>query len=201
MFYSITGEIIMFDLTSVAINCGGVGFKCFTSTNTLSQIGAIGEKITLYTHLNVKDDALDLYGFSTINELDCFKMLITVSGVGPKAAISVLSALTPDSLALSIATGDAKSLTQAQNIGPKIAQRIILELKNKITPSSLDVAEDIQHIGQVSASSNVQEAISALNALGYSTADVSTIVARAPKGMNTEDLIKYALRQIAKGIN
>ena len=92
MFYSITGEIIMFDLTSVAINCGGVGFKCFTSTNTLSQIGAIGEKITLYTHLNVKDDALDLYGFSTINELDCFKMLITVSGVGPKAAISVLSA-------------------------------------------------------------------------------------------------------------
>ena len=92
-------------------------------------------------------------------------------------------------------------MTQAQNIGPKIAQRIILELKNNITPASLDVAEDIQHIWQVSASSNVQEAISALNALGYSTADVSTIVARAPKGMNTEDLIKYALRQIAKGIN
>ncbi|NLA76825.1 MAG: Holliday junction branch migration protein RuvA, partial [Clostridiales bacterium] len=132
MFYSITGNIICSDETGVAVECSGVGFRCMTTFNTLRRLGPVGSKVTLYTYLNVREDALELFGFYELQELDCFKLLISVSGVGPKAALAILSELTPDRLALCIASGDVKSVTRAQGVGPKIAQRVVLELKDKI---------------------------------------------------------------------
>lgn len=198
MFYCLTGEILAYDTQSIAINCGGVGFKCFTTLNTLKNAGTVGSKTTLYTHLSVKEDALDLYGFYDTAELDCFRLLITVSGVGPKAAIAILSYLTPDSLALCIASGDSKSITKAPGIGPKIAQRIVLELKNKLVPEDYANADEIESVANIGANGNTGEAIAALTSLGYPVSEASKAVAKAPSGMTTENLIKYALRQLAK---
>ena len=200
MFYSLTGDVIAYDTTSVAINCGGVGFKCYTTTNTLKHVAAIGDKITVLTYLSVKEDALELYGFYTQSELDCFKLLITVSGVGPKAALAVLSFMSPDSLALCIASGDVNSIKKAPGIGPKIAQRIILELKNKLVPENYSSDGASSDFLTDTPTGSTAEAISALVVLGYSTADASKVVAKAPKDMSTEALIKYALRQLAKGV-
>ena len=132
MFYSLTGKIVNAVPNSVAIECGGVAFACTVSLNTQKQIGSLGETAKLYTYLSVREDAMELFGFADEAELDFFKMLIGVSGVGPKAAVSILSVLTPQSLALCIASGDVKALKAAQNVGAKIAQRIVLELKDKV---------------------------------------------------------------------
>ncbi|MBQ2812810.1 MAG: Holliday junction branch migration protein RuvA, partial [Clostridia bacterium] len=121
MFYSLTGTVVHTDETSVALSCGGVAFRCYTSFNTLRKIASTGETVTLYTYLAVREDALDLFGFADTDELDCFKILIGVSGVGPKAGLAILSQLTPDKLALAVASGDVKAITAAQGVGPKIA--------------------------------------------------------------------------------
>ena len=128
MFYSLTGKVVAIEDTAVALQCGGIAFRCMTTLNTISKIGRTGEEATLFTHLNVREDAMDLFGFYTQQELDCFKQLISVSGVGPKAALAILSQLSPDKLALCIASGDVKSITKAQGVGPKLAQRVVLEL-------------------------------------------------------------------------
>ena len=130
MFYSLTGKLVHMEPGVVAIECGGVAFKCFTSMNTQKNMPRIGETATVYTHLNVREDALDLYGFSTKSELNCYKMLTTISGVGPKAALSILSEMTPEGVAMAAASGDSKKFTKASGVGPKLAQRIVLELKN-----------------------------------------------------------------------
>ena len=132
MFYSITGKIVYIDTQSVAIETGGVAFRCSTTLTTLKRIGEKGSTATLYTYLNVREDALDLFGFADEQELECFKLLIGVSGVGPKAALAILSELTPDKLALCLATGDSKAITRAPGVGPKLAQRVVLELKDKL---------------------------------------------------------------------
>ena len=133
MFYSLTGKVVAIEDTAVALQCGGIAFRCMTTLNTISKIGRTGEEATLFTHLNVREDAMDLFGFYTQQELDCFKQLISVSGVGPKAALAILSQLSPDKLALCIASGDVKSITKAQGVGPKLAQRVVLELKDKFS--------------------------------------------------------------------
>ena len=130
MFYSLTGKLVHMEPGVVAIECGGVAFKCFTSMNTQKNMPRIGETATVYTHLNVREDALDLYGFSTKSELNCYKMLTTISGVGPKAALSILSEMTPEGVAMAAASGDSKKFTKASGVGPKLAQRIVLELKD-----------------------------------------------------------------------
>ncbi len=146
MFYSLTGKLAV-------VECGGVGYRCMTSLTTLSCLPPAGERVTLYTHLNVREDALDLFGFYSMNELDAFKKLIGVSGVGPKSALAILSDMTPDRLALCIASGDAKSLTRAPGVGVKLAQRLILELKDKISKAELasGVGEAAVQIGAVFA--------------------------------------------------
>lgn len=192
----------MYDAASVALDCGGVGFRCFTSMNTLKRIGGVGESVTLYTHLNVKEDALDLYGFYSNEEIVCFKLLISVSGVGPKAALAILSELPPDKLALCIATGDAKTITRAQGVGPKLAQRVVLELKDKLAaniPFGADGAE-IEAAGIASASGNAAEAVSALVILGYSQSEASIAVARLDSALPVEELIKLALKNMARGM-
>ncbi|MCL2513548.1 MAG: Holliday junction branch migration protein RuvA [Oscillospiraceae bacterium] len=200
MFYSLTGKIIMSDLASVAVDCGGVGFKCLTSANTLRAIGNAGAEVTLYTHLSVREDALDLYGFATPNELECFKKLITVSGVGPKVAAGVLSELTPDRVYLAIASADAKTLSSAPGIGLKTAERLIIELKSKIKPSiDFNIGSNASASGKtpVSGNQNALEAVSALVALGYSQSEAAEAVSRLDGGGSLEDMIKQALKSLA----
>lgn len=196
MFYSLTGKVIYTGLAEAVIECGGVGFRCFTSNYTLADITK-GETVTLFTHLNVREDALDLFGFSTEYELEWFRMLISVNGVGPKAALNVLSQLPPEKLALSISAGDVKAITKAQNIGPKIAQRIILDLKDKVKnlASYTDsVSADLNAISAVNDMSNTSEAVSALTMLGYSQSDASVAVSKLDPSMSVENLIRGALK-------
>ena len=200
MFYSLTGKIIHKDEQSVALLVGGVGFKCFTTRSTLAKINASNNhEETLFTYLNVREDALDLFGFYTNEELDAFKLLLGVSGVGPKAALAILSELTPDSFAVAVASGDTKAITQANGVGPKLAQRIVLELKDKIANVSF-ISEESSNISsavsQVSAKSNSQEAIAALTALGYTQTEASVAISKLDQSLSVEDLIKGALKNM-----
>ena len=202
MFYSITGKVVYSDTQSVALETGGVAFKCSTTLNSLKRIGERGNTVTLYTHLNVREDALDLFGFYTEQELECFKLLISVSGVGPKAAISILSDLTPEKLALSIATGDSKAITKAQGVGPKLAQRVVLELKDKLA-KGLELPADtpeIQAAGVAAAEGNAAEAVSALTMLGYTQSEAALAVSKLDGSLPVETLIKQALKQLARQV-
>ncbi len=200
MFYSLTGNIIMTDVSSVAIECGGVGFKCNASMNTLKKVGNVGCKTTLFTYLAVREDALELFGFSDTQELDCFKLLIGISGVGPKAALAVLSEMTPDRLAMAVASGDAKSVTKAQGVGPKIAQRIVLELKGKLTAVASSDDDGFNPAAAIEASDNTAEAVSALQFLGYTKYEAAKAVSNFDKNLSVEELIKKALAVLSKNL-
>ncbi len=197
MFYSLTGDIVMTDLQSVAISCGGVAFKCSTSVNTLRKIGSHGT-VTLYTHLAVREDALELFGFYETKELDCFKMLISVSGVGPKAAISILSEMTPEQLTAAVAANDSKSVTRAQGVGPKIAQRIILELKGKLSFAS--DGDDLNDTAISLSTPNKDEAVGALQFLGYTKNEALRALRDVDSSMSVENMIKQALAVLSKNI-
>lgn len=202
MFYSITGRVVHRNTQSVAVETGGVAFQCSTTLSTLKTIGEKGSTATLYTYLNVREDALDLFGFATEQELECFKLLISVSGVGPKAALSILSELTPDKLALCLATGDSKSITRAQGVGPKLAQRVVLELKDKLA-KGLELPADspeIQAAGLAAADGNAAEAVSALTMLGYSQSEAAMAVSKLDGDLPVEALIKQALKQLARQV-
>ncbi len=200
MFYSLTGKVIFQDEQSVAISCGGVGFKCFTTQNSLESIRRNqADDVTVFTYLNVREDALDLFGFYTEQELDAFKLLIGVSGVGPKAALSILSQLTPDNFAVAVSSGDTKAITAANGVGPKLAQRVIMELKDKISSVSFISAESSSvsnAISAVSNKSNTAEAIAALTSLGYSQTEASVAVSKLSTELSVEELIKGALKNM-----
>lgn len=198
MFYSLTGTILMTDATGLAVECGGVGFRCSASLNTLKKVGTVGSQVTVYTHLAVREDALELFAFSDQQELECFKLLIAISGVGPKAALAVLSEMTPEQLALAVSANDVKAVTRAQGVGPKIAQRMILELKGKLTVSTDDVAFSPDDDVSGELSSNVAEAVSALQFLGYTQAEAAKAVRGFDPAMPVEDMIKKALALLAK---
>ena len=201
MFYSLTGNVVYTDETSAAISCSGVAFRCYTSFNTLCKIGSVGETVTLYTYLNVREDALDLFGFFDTAELDCFKILIGVSGVGPKAAIAILSRLTPDKLSQAVATGDVKAITAAQGVGPKIAQRIIVELKDKLAPFATGVSSvDFSSVSAANSSIGGSDAIDALMALGYSRSEASLAVGKLDQSLPVDELIKQALMKLAMNL-
>ena len=200
MFYSITGNVVYYDAQSVAIDCNGVAFKCCATTNTLKNVAKKGERVTLFTYLNVKEDSLDLFGFYTQQELDCFKLLIDVNGVGPKVALAILSELTPERLAVCIASGDIKSITRANGVGPKVAQRVILELKDKLA-KGLDLGNmgiEIEAASVATESSNTSEAVSALTMLGYSQSEAAVAVGKLDPSLSVEQLIKQALKQLSK---
>lgn len=198
MFYSLTGTILMTDATGLAVECGGVGFRCSASLNTLKKVGSVGSQVTVYTHLAVREDALELFAFSDQQELECFKLLIAISGVGPKAALAVLSEMTPEQLALAVSANDVKAVTRAQGVGPKIAQRMILELKGKLTVSTDDVAFSPDDAVSGEFSSNVAEAVSALQFLGYTQSEAAKAVRGFDPAMPVEDMIKKALALLAK---
>lgn len=201
MFYSLTGKIVMKDTSSVAIECGGVAFLLTTTLSTLSSLPETGKTATLFTYLSVKEDSLDLFGFGQKSELECFKQLITVSGVGPKAAVSILSALTPERLAVAIAGGDVKAITAAQGVGAKIAQRVVLELKGKtavFAQGSAAALDAVAAAGKATIGYAGEDAVEALVQFGYSRSEASIAVGRLDPNLSTDELIKQALAKLAK---
>ena len=202
MFYSITGNVVFQDLTSVAVECNGVAFRLQCSANTLRDVD-IREKLTLYTYLNVREDALDLFGFSTEYELEWFKSLIGVTGVGPKAALAILSEYNVERLALFISAGDSKAITKAQGVGPKIAQRVILELKDKAKSAVSAQGEELSDVSSVSGledTSDISEAIAALTMLGYTKTEASVAVSKTDTTASVEDIIRQALKILSKKV-
>lgn len=200
MFYSLTGTLVYSDTTTAAIDCGGVAFSCNTTINTLKNLGENGSKVTLFTYLSVREDAMDLFGFFDKAELDCFKMLKSVSGVGPKASLALLSELEPQKLALCIATGDYKALTKAQGVGSKIAQRIVLELKDKLAAgigSTIDTTQ-IEAVGAAVSRGSTAQAMEALVMLGYSQSEAALVVGKFDSSISVEDMIKLALKELSK---
>ena len=194
MYYYIKGELILKDAGFVVVDNNGIGYKIFTSGYT---IASLSEKIvTLYTYLHVREDVFDLYGFSTKDELSMFLNLISVSGVGPKAALSILSVMSPMSLAAAIITGDAKALTKANGVGAKMAQRVILELKDKL--KNADIIPDTLTKEEVINSGSPEEAVSALMVLGYSQNDAKRAVASVDQSLSTEEIITLALKKMMK---
>lgn len=201
MFAYIKGTIEAKNNGSVIVEAGGIGYRIYTALSTINNIGQIGTVVKVYTHYYVREDIVALYGFYTIEELGMFDMLLTVSGVGPKAAISMISALSPSRFALAVVTQDTKSLTKAQGIGSKMAQRIILELKDKISKEQLTAnnlgSNDIN--AEIGSDSALSEAVSALMVLGYSSFEASNSVSSAYlEGMGVEEIIMKALKAISK---
>ena len=194
MFYSLKGILIHTEPSLAVVECGGVGFKCLTTMSTQRALPKIGEQVTLFTHLNVREDALDLFGFATMAELNCFKMLTGVSGVGPKVGLAILSELAPEQVAMAVATGDSKTLTRASGVGGKLAQRITLELKDKVKGMEMSGNADFAASGAVSASSNAGQAVNALAVLGYSPTDAAAVVGKFDSALPVEELIRLSLR-------
>ena len=201
MFYYLNGTVAHIEPYLAVIDCGGVGYACRTTNTTLSALKK-GEKGKLFTHLNVREDAMELYGFATQEELNLFRQLVSVSGVGPKAALAILSANNPANLALSIITGDEKALTCAPGVGKKIAQRVILELKDKLAKGQAINGAGESYGGSgvtVIPENKLSEASAALAVLGYSQSEIGF----ALKGVDLNDLtleqvIKAALKKMMK---
>lgn len=196
MFYYLTGKIALVEANLAVVDCGGVGYACHTSSVTLAQL-RVGETARLYTFCNIKEDAFDIYGFATRDELRWFEQLLSVTGVGPKAAIAILSVMTSDQLMLAVATGDEKMLTAANGVGKKMAQRILLELKDKIS-GEISVSGGVAAVPAGAAApqgGKMQLAVAALQELGYSQAEASAALKGADTaGMEVNELVRYALR-------
>ena len=196
MFYYLHGTVALIDLGVVVLECGGVGFSVNTTTTTMAKL-KLGEFCRLYTHCAIREDAFDIYGFATKRELDTFRFLIGVNGVGPKAALAILSTVTPDGLNMAVVTQNEKSLTAAPGVGKKLAQRILLELKDKLgAQSEFDFSSgDGVTAPLLQPGSKATEAVQALQVLGYDQNSISA----AMKGIDVEnlelqDIIKQALR-------
>lgn len=200
MIYCLTGELIHLDALSMTavIDCAGVGYKVTVTGNTLSKLNDpnLGKTVRVYTYMAVREDAVELYGFYSTEELDIFKLLITVSGVGPKAGISILSTLTPEALVNAIAGEDSKSIAQAPGVGAKTAARIVLELHDKVAKSYLSgMAQNIvkKPIAGAPAKGNLSDARDALIVLGYSRQEVSSALSTVDPTKETEEIIRDAL--------
>ena len=197
MLYHVEGIVSDIDANLVVIDCHGIGFALNASLNTISAVRS-GEKAKLYVYESVREDAFDLFGFASKEEKRCFEMLIAISGVGPKAAISILSSNTPGTLALAVLNDDVKALTNAPGIGKKIAQRIILELKDKISKEAdgMDLAA-ARPAPALSAQDDSARsyAIAALSVLGYSMPEINGALQKLDTaGLSTEQIVKAVLR-------
>ena len=200
MLYSVKGELIHLEPKMAVVCCGGVGFRLQITMNTARQLPAIGGEAMLYTYMNVREDAIELFGFADQGELNCFKMLTAISGVGPKAGLSILSELTPERVALAVASGDYKALTKAAGVGPKLAQRIVLELKDKVGGGLTASATGIDLPASVTmpAASNATQAVEALTVLGFSAGEASAAVGKLDSAQPVEVLVRDALKMLAR---
>ena len=196
MFEYIKGILQYKGADFCVIDVGGVGFRIYTSYLTVANIGQSGQTVTLYTYMNVKEDEISLFGFASKEELSVFTLLIGVSGVGPKVGVAILSELTPEDVAMAAAAGDSKRFARANGVGPKLAQRITLELKDKVKDFSgtSGWGEDLVQAGGVSASGNASQAVSALITLGYSPSEAAAAVGKLDSSLPPEELIRLALK-------
>jgi Holliday junction DNA helicase RuvA len=201
MIASLHGKLIIKDPLYAVVECGGVGMKCYITQNTQSQLPAIGAEVFLYTHMSVREDAIDLYGFATEAELSAFRLVTSVSGVGAKIGIALLSQLTPDKVMLCVASGDYKALTAAPGVGAKLAQKIIFELKDKVGGiAKAQGLDEVAAVGNAATMSAPREAIEALVSLGYSQSEASLAVGKLDPTLASDELIKQALKLLARGI-
>ena len=200
MFNHIRGKLTDKGTDYVVIDVNGIGFKIYTSVNSINESGRVGlsDDVTFYTYLYIKEGIMDLYGFFTKEELKLFTMLISVSGVGAKGAIAILSVNTPSKVAVSIVTGDVKAITKAQGVGPKIAQRVVLELKDKVGNDFLTSGVEIDNTEVFTEDTDSKaEAVSALVVLGYSAYEAKKAVAKVDNSVtDVEEIIKLSLKNL-----
>lgn len=205
MIYSVTGKLICVEPGFAVVEAGGVGYRCSTSTSTLAKLPPRGKEVTLLTHLYLREDVLELFGFYTEDELRCFRLLIGVTGVGPKAALAILSTLTPQKLMLAIAAGDAKAV-KVPGVGPKLSQRIILELRDKFSAEDLaggvsgGGGGDLSFLAAADTPSAQGEAVAALVSLGYGQTEAAAVIAKLDPALPVDGLIKGALKRLSRGV-
>lgn len=200
MIASVRGKLIFTDNNCAVVECGGVGYKCFVTKNTLYKLPQKGEEVMLYTFLSVREDAMDLYGFLENEELEAFKLVTSVNGVGAKMGLALLSEFTASQLTLYIASNDFKALTAANGVGPKLAQRIVLELKDKVGSIHTGDTIEISAVASVTTTSNTKDAIDVLVSFGYSKSEATLAVSKCDASLSTEELIKAAVKTLARGI-
>lgn len=202
MYAYIKGTLAYKHNDSIVVEANGVGYKINTSLSTIESAGPEGSEVKVFTHLYVREDILSLYGFVSQEELGMFELLITVSGVGPKAAVSMISAISPSKFGLAVITDDAKALTRAQGIGSKMAQRIILELKDKIKKEQLAAVSGVlkeQTVSDARSGSKASEAVSALMVLGYTAVEASRAVSAVySDDMDIESIIRNSLKNLVR---
>ena len=197
MIYYVSGPVTVLEPGLAVVDCGGVGYGCHVTAYTASQL-KLNQTARLYITEAIREDAFDLYGFISREEQRCYELLTSVNGVGPKAAMAILSAGGPQNFTLAVMTGDEKMLTAAQGVGKKIAQRIILELKDKVGGSSaeLDFSAGPAASAPVQSGNAAALAHAALQELGYSAAEINTALKGVPADATTEEMVRYALRQM-----
>lgn len=194
MFYYLNGTVTVLEANLAVIDCGGVGYACHTTGYTLSQL-QLGKQHKLFTYCNVREDAFDIFGFATKEELNCFNRLIGVSGVGPKVALAILSSVTPSQFTLAVVAGDEKTLTMAQGVGKKMAQRIILELKDKLSGDIPEYGSDTAASIPVASGNKASEAAAALASLGYSQSEIGRVLKGIDvEHLSLEEIVRMALR-------
>jgi Holliday junction DNA helicase RuvA len=204
MFHHIRGELAYVDASFAVIDCNGVGYKLSISLNTYNEISSnVGEEVKLLSHLQVREDALELYGFFSNEELECFKLLISVSGVGPKAAMSILSIFTPDKFSFAVCTEDARALAKASGVGAKTAARIVLELKDKISKDTVSGTPEKSNfnlsakVTTPQKNGKLSEAADALTVLGYNRSEILDVLRTISPDLELEEMITQALKKFA----
>ena len=204
MFYYLNGELTVRDVNFCVIDCGGVGYQLTISLTTSESLAAkMNQKVKLYTHLAVREDGVEMFGFGTVEEKTAFNLLTSVSGVGPKAAMSILSIMTPERLSLAIMNDETKAIAKAQNIGAKTAARIILELKDKVAKDMIysggnSTLGDVASVAHTTVGGNLGEAAEALAALGYDKATITTVLKGIDSKLPSGEIIRLALKKLAR---
>ena len=200
MIYCLTGKIVKKSMNAVVLSCGGVGYYAQCPVSVAGALPGVGKEATIYTVMSVTENDVSLYGFATEQQQACFEMLTAVSGVGPKVGLAILSVMEPDRVALAISAGDHKAFKAASGVGPKLAQRIVLELKDKVAKGFVDgiSLEDVAGASaDTQASQGSSQAIAALVSLGYSQSEAALAVSKIDAALPVEEIIKLALRSMA----
>ena len=200
MIYCLTGKIVKKSMNAVVLSCGGVGYYAQCPSSVAGALPGVGREATIYTVMSVTENDVSLYGFATEEQQACFEMLTAVSGVGPKVGLAILSVMEPDRVALAISAGDHKAFKAASGVGPKLAQRIVLELKDKVAKGFVD-GINLQDVGMAAsaapAAQGAGQAIAALVSLGYSQSEAALAVSKIDATLPVEEIIKLALRGMA----
>ena len=202
MIYCLTGKIVKKSMNAVVLSCGGVGYYAQCPASVAGALPGVGQETTIYTVMSVTENDVSLYGFATEEQQACFEMLTAVSGVGPKVGLAILSVMEPERVALAISAGDHKAFKAASGVGPKLAQRIVLELKDKVAKGFVDgiSLEDVAGASaQTPAAQSSSQAIAALVSLGYSQSEAALAVSKIDATLPVEEIIKMALRGMAAG--